>query len=231
MNTFRTGARAILMAALATALVPASGELSAHNIRSAARHTAVWNGHIATAEYHPGSKARGSSTAITEPVTYISDLDSEARWNHFPLRVAFVHDANWTASREAAITAGFDQWITATHDFVRFTIVMSPARADVVVRCDPSLDHGVTDTSYNAEGVTLQHANIAMGLADSDNPGGTLCNADLQALSAHEFGHALGIAGHSQDPHDLMYPVLDENRSITARDLGTLYTVYGVRAS
>jgi predicted Zn-dependent protease len=62
--------------------------------------------------------------------------------------------------------------------------------------------------------------------------------ADLQSVAAHEFGHALGIDGHSDDPGDLMYPVEirmigpDGNpvpapvHSVTLRDLNTLALCY-----
>lgn len=59
---------------------------------------------------------------------------------------------------------------------------------------------------------------------------------DLQATAAHEFGHALGIDGHSDDPADIMYPTLHHTllvgglppptHAITPRDLQTLKACY-----
>ena len=61
---------------------------------------------------------------------------------------------------------------------------------------------------------------------------------ELQATAAHEFGHALGISGHSSDPDDVMYPVETvhfdaqeqplpgEARTVTAHDLQILANGY-----
>lgn len=61
---------------------------------------------------------------------------------------------------------------------------------------------------------------------------------DIVSTAAHEFGHALGIQGHSDDPDDLMYPsetrfysadgerLPAPDRPVTARDLNTLRACY-----
>ena len=51
---------------------------------------------------------------------------------------------------------------------------------------------------------------------------------DIACIAAHEFGHALGLDGHSDRSADLMYPVhrMGSRLLITARDLRTLATVY-----
>jgi predicted Zn-dependent protease len=52
--------------------------------------------------------------------------------------------------------------------------------------------------------------------------------AGYLAVVAHEFGHALGIGGHSDQARDLMFgaPVVAVP---SARDLQTLQSVLGVR--
>ena len=51
---------------------------------------------------------------------------------------------------------------------------------------------------------------------------------DIESTAAHEFGHALGINGHSDSRRDLMYPAHFEGTRcrITDRDLDTLISIY-----
>ena len=61
---------------------------------------------------------------------------------------------------------------------------------------------------------------------------------DVQSVAAHEFGHALGIQGHSDNPNDLMFPsatryfaapdirLPDPPHEVTRRDLNTLRACY-----
>jgi predicted Zn-dependent protease len=53
--------------------------------------------------------------------------------------------------------------------------------------------------------------------------------AGLDAIVAHEFGHALGIGSHSGDPNDLMFGLPRVNRP-SARDARTLQYVLGAMA-
>ena len=69
---------------------------------------------------------------------------------------------------------------------------------------------------------------MALGLIMPNNIGGLLPASDLEAAAAHEFGHALGIEGHSKDPADLMYfqHTVGQPWTITARDLNTMKMAY-----
>jgi hypothetical protein len=145
-------------------------------------------------------------------------------WPRFPLTVAFVHDGNYSADRQAAITAGFDQWVSATNGLIDYRVVGDPSTSDIVVNCNPTVNLSLTHTEFT--GTTVLHATIAMGLAEPFGSTALLPPRSLQAMAAHEFGHALGINGHSTDPHDLMNHVLTDNISITPSDLNTLKTAY-----
>ncbi|HEY9677209.1 MAG TPA: matrixin family metalloprotease [Drouetiella sp.] len=48
----------------------------------------------------------------------------------------------------------------------------------------------------------------------------------LQNLLTHEFGHAIGIIGHSTQRGDMMFPNTDEYSRISQRDLNTLQKIY-----
>ena len=48
----------------------------------------------------------------------------------------------------------------------------------------------------------------------------------VEAIAAHEMGHALGIYGHSGSNSDLMYPVLNGRSTPSESDVNTLKTDY-----
>ncbi|MCA1596206.1 MAG: matrixin family metalloprotease [Chloroflexi bacterium] len=163
------------------------------------------------------------STSVNEDANYAGLLNGRLqRWNHFPLTVAFVKDGNLTPDRERLALAGFDNWVSATGSRVSYRLVASPSAADVTVKFNPDLPYGVTNTTFRSN--VLSHAAVSVGIAPAD--GHPLSNEDVKALAAHEFGHALGINGHSADPNDLMYPSIDGNNKVTARDANTLAVDY-----
>lgn len=153
-------------------------------------------------------------------------------WAQFPVRVYFAaHGLGQTEEVPTAL-AGFDEWGAASHGKIRYVRVSDPSKADITVQFVPgrylsadTLAVGET-TIYSSDGV-LQKA--SMRLAE-----GAMLPEELQATAAHEFGHALGISGHSSDPDDVMYPVetvhfdaqeqplRGETRTVTAHDLQIL---------
>lgn len=159
------------------------------------------------------------ATAREASPDYTKRLSQRAVWKQFPVRVYFRQDDNYLESREAAAKEGFDRWNEATDDEVRYEVTDDPDRAQVVVRFDPKTGNGLTMTRYR--GHTLMKAEISIGVEHGSA-------SDMACIAAHEFGHALGISGHSDDRHDLMYPVHIEGTAwrITERDKNTLYALY-----
>ncbi len=49
---------------------------------------------------------------------------------------------------------------------------------------------------------------------------------NLYTTALHEFGHALGIRGHSSDDGDIMYAAVNETKSLSRRDKNTLALLY-----
>lgn len=155
-------------------------------------------------------------------------------WEHFPLHVCFVPGDLTTPERTDAVRAGFDQWVHATKDFVHYQVVTKPAQAEVVVTFLPS--ESVPDQDGSCGHTTMTFLTLTLKSAAVSLATLGVTPTDLQATAAHEFGHALGIDGHSDDPDDLMYAVLTRSpddgdlpapaHAVTARDLNTLQVCY-----
>jgi hypothetical protein len=150
---------------------------------------------------------------------YAHHLTSLLNWSGFPVNVYFIRDANYSTARQDIAIAGFNQWVTATSDVLSYSIVSTQSAANITVRFDPSTPNGVTDIHFS--GFDISSADMTVGIKDD-------ADSDVQAVAAHEFGHALGINGHSDSVDDLMYPIhyLGTIGVVTTRDLNTIKTGY-----
>ena len=163
-------------------------------------------------------------------------LERLLHWPRLPVRVfVATHDPDEEQEGRDAL-AGFDEWVHATGGVVRYLIVNAPDKADITVRFTPATSVpgangavGLTDIRY--VGTTLRHADMRLATGDTRPE-------ELRSVAAHEFGHALGIQGHSDDPADLMFPAAPRYysadnehlpspvRPVTQRDLNTLKLCY-----
>lgn len=66
---------------------------------------------------------------------------------------------------------------------------------------------------------------VVIVLRTTDAVGRPMALNKMRASAAHEFGHALGIEGHSHDPHDLM-SVYYGNGTISNSDAATIRYLY-----
>lgn len=153
-------------------------------------------------------------------------------WAHFPVRIYFIAQGLGQTEEVPTALAGFDEWGAASRGKLCFVRVSESSKADITVQFVPGryLSAGTQavgeTTLYSSDGVLKK---AAMRLAE-----GVMLPEELQATAAHEFGHALGISGHSSDPDDVMYPVETvhfdaqeqplpgEARTVTAHDLQIL---------
>ncbi len=157
-------------------------------------------------------------------------------WPRMPVRVfVATHNPEEEQNGRDAL-AGFDSWVHATDGVIHYLVVNAPDKADIVVRFTtdeavPGANGAVGLTDIRYYGTTLRHADMRLATGDT-------LPSELHSVAAHEFGHALGIQGHSDDPADLMYPAAPRYysaqhehlpspaRPVTLRDLNTMKLCY-----
>jgi len=168
--------------------------------------------------------------------TYAAEITLD-HWPALPVRVYFANDLTVTPSGgsptrvNTLIQTGFDRWPAATGGIVGYRIVTDPAQADITVSVttipDPVglSETGQTSVQTAAGGVLTTATVLIYVWPDITVPELT---QGLLATATHEFGHALGIAGHSSDPSDVMYVNHAPARDVllSPRDVNTIKTIY-----
>jgi len=147
-------------------------------------------------------------------------------WERFPVRVHFVPNTHLTSQRKSLAQGGFSWWAPSLFGSMELEFVDDPAAADITVRFEPKGSTGftgVTQYTYNANGA-LVSADVTLNLSYLTNL------SHIAPTAAHEFGHALGIGGHSANDADLMAtaPKVIGLFRPTLRDENTMKTAYGL---
>jgi hypothetical protein len=152
--------------------------------------------------------------------SYVGELERLLWWSRMPVRVYFdrsgVDAAEVSAARE-----GMSWWNDRLGGIVRWVEVGDLGSADVVVRWDAELEApyvGWTSFRFDVGSGRLLSAEIRI------LPG--LDRDMARSIGAHEFGHALGIWGHSSDWNDLMYSTYTgfNMSGVSLRDANTVRT-------
>ena len=158
-------------------------------------------------------------------------------WPALPVRVYFANDATVTPTGGAPtrvnplIQTGFSRWPAATGGVVGYTLVTDPALAQITVTVIPIPDPtGLSETGQTSVRTTTGGVLTAATIQIYVWPDITVpeLTQGLLATATHEFGHALGIAGHSPDPSDVMYAQHqpDQDVLLSVRDINTIKTIY-----
>ena len=168
---------------------------------------------------------------------YFADLQNSHKWKKLPVRLFFRKSGSYTQEHEASVRAGFDEWARATNGRIKYVLAPTEKQADVVVRFLPGATvppdpNTVGETAYFTRGVFMQKALMSLATGGDTSPD------ELQEVAAHEWGHALGIHGHSKTKTDIMYGVTTRYQTydpdfiapppthVGPRDAATLQKIY-----
>lgn len=178
-----------------------------------------------------------------EPVGgYIGDLKRSQgehwmRWptSRIPIKV-YVQPgskaAEYTSPFEVAIAEAMEKWSSASAGLVKFVRVKSAESANLRIEWhkagDPPLSHraavGETVTGHDREGIAR-----AVIRFNTVNKMGKPVDLDVaKNASLHEFGHALGFLGHSNDKKDVMSEAVGHPpvTTPTENDAATIRAIY-----
>ncbi|HTM09993.1 MAG TPA: tetratricopeptide repeat protein [Verrucomicrobiae bacterium] len=155
-----------------------------------------------------------------------------------PLRV-YIHGGEGAAGFQARyidiLKTAFDEWSRASEGRVRFHITDRIRDADIecLWTSDPSQlrnrSEGGETRVYFRENSGIYDAQIFI-LTVPITRSSAVTDSSIHFIALHEIGHALGMMGHSTDPHDVMYfsmSVADKEHRLSARDKKTLLRLYG----
>lgn len=182
---------------------------------------------------------KASHSSDSKP-NYLTHVIQGGKVTHFdtarmPLKV-FISDGNgvagWTPEMKTIVTNAMSTWQAATRGKVRFARTYTEGEADIVVRWRKSFtDNHLGVSAYKLFGNTLAFTDVQLAThyPDSSVP---IPLKDLSPIVIHEFGHAIGIKGHSPYPQDVMYFSTHPSQStqLTSRDVNTINMLYGFEA-
>jgi hypothetical protein len=192
------------------------GSLRADSIR--ALHAAVLRHIQGRDSYIPAMLAEGDSTLKRWPDRSVQGVDVYLG--------AAPPVQGYTAEKREQARQAFVRWERVAAIPVRFEFVNDSAMADVRVRWVerfPIRRAGQADITWNRGGWIVRGT---LTLATRTWDGRPLSDQAVYTVALHEIGHLLGL-GHSDDPHDVMYPST-EVHDITARDRHTARLLYSV---
>lgn len=154
--------------------------------------------------------------------------------NKMPLKVYVENGYNTPGYRtemRSAINSAFTAWRVASGGKVRFAPTSKKENADIVVSWREKFEDNKLGVSpYRFYGKTLVRSDVHLGTHMPD--GSPMPIETFRATTIHEFGHAIGIKGHSPYPDDIMYFSINgqQSNSLTSRDKNTINWLYKVQA-
>ena len=149
------------------------------------------------------------------------------RFVEMPITV-YITSALQTEEYLSALRYAMQQWEAVSDGKVQFRESQESEDADIWVRWGYSGSEQ-TDMTYGRAELTRHHAGafsveIVLSLP-KPSAASRLSKKEIRTVCLHEFGHAIGLWGHSPDPLDVSFGASIAQRP-TARDRGTLLKVY-----
>ncbi|MEW5821192.1 MAG: tetratricopeptide repeat protein [Cyanobacteriota bacterium] len=123
-------------------------------------------------------------------------------------------------------------WQTATKNKIRF--IKTDNYEDAHIRIgwlEAFAGHKVGESPFVVLKDVILRSDVNLSMFMSN--GRPFSSDEIYAIALHEFGHALGIKGHSPYPEDVMYYSLNStnyNAKLTPRDINTINLLYCIDA-
>lgn len=168
---------------------------------------------------------------------YYALLSDTAIWKN-PMNIKVYYEYN--EPKTELFKRAFDKWNDVFRDIIHFEYVKDAKDADITCYYVEKIDEspkaiGMTNASHitysdNPNVKYLKNAKIRIAYK---HPITQQEFSDDKMLSTitHEIGHALGIAAHSPDPHDIMYEddsnYQNTSSNMSYRDINTMKILYG----
>jgi Flp pilus assembly protein TadD/predicted Zn-dependent protease len=139
----------------------------------------------------------------------------------------------YKASYGEDLELAIQYWAKALSGKVSFARTDKQSEAGIEVRWANDLKTAVMkaeggDCKYVANAAGMKHAEITL-LTAEPSVSEKLTDAKVLWVALHEFGHALGLAAHSNNPGDVMYFAVPLARSmpvLSERDIATFKRLY-----
>lgn len=181
-----------------------------------------------------------TAPSAPSPQDYLADVTKQGtlRWPsaRMPLKVYVkppVNVAGYKAGFDAIMRQSLSDWAKATNGQLRFQFVPSSQGADIDISWTSDTRHlanraeaGETRLTNNRLGIV--HARVQL-LTVPLVEGVPVTSNRIRLISLHEFGHVLGLTGHTSDPHDAMFysaTLADQWRNLSERDKNTIARLY-----
>ncbi len=124
---------------------------------------------------------------------------------------------------EEALHQSLSLWEQKTHGQLQFELTPDAAAADIRIKWAYQQDRRQSN-EYIGEAMLVRedegfHVEIEVALRDRTSLKPHSSDV-IQTVLLHEIGHAIGLWGHSDDPHDVMYFAATA-KAPTARDIAT----------
>ena len=170
------------------------------------------------------------------------------RFTQMPIRV-YISPILKESPYLPEIRYAMQEWHTASEGNIRFEETQTPQNADIRVSWGHSgLHTDFQDMRLGSAELTRLHdtkqtvAHVEAGLPspyaasppftvevilmlEGDGTIGELSQKEMQTVCLHEFGHAIGLWGHSPHPGDISYPTATAQQP-SKRDITTLRKLY-----